>query len=698
MVSTESLLAELESLTAIGAGALWRTPGSRGEAEALAWAADRLAGMPFLAEIGLSLEQESFRTFLGGDVWRAELEITIDGGRFAVPAGTPQGHRYTLPLALRFDSDGAANDTRRDPVEVEAPAVAILSAAQLAATPAGAMRDRVVFVDYAVVDRTTVGSDEAIARATALMAAEPAGIVAVTRFSTVPGTSHGHGAGDLSAFTFVDGPPPVPVLFARVEDLAVAGVHQLGDLALVDAAHLVWDADVYAPGSSANLIATIPGDDRSRTVILGAHIDSPNSPGAMDDGSGAVTLLEVARVLDRARRRPPLDVVLVWFGSEERGLYGSAHFACSHQELLDRTVAMLQVDCLTRPVDGIDPYLNVVAWPYGRFGSGDLPWLDELGRLAAAGGTWTATVPYYGIESDSSSLAGFDVPHANLILADFAAMDAVGGFHVAGLVHNPYDTVELAGDRAAELTSMARLAVSAALTADQLTTFRVTPTPQRRAVFVASHTEVPHMTPASMVEVGMALAWEGLDVDVVPWGRPVTPSDLEDAAVVVLLPAVDYPPEGVDESWSQAEIDAVAGYVDAGGLLVVTNSAHRLKYSNTVLEDNEDLGAANAVVGRFGFAYSGTPLSATTASRAASHPLTAGIATFELAPGNAVPFSAGTATVLARAEGRPVMALSARPGGGEVVVLADVGILSTARSAPLNLRFWNNLAGYARSR
>jgi hypothetical protein len=37
--------------------------------------------------------------------------------------------------------------------------------------------------------------------------------------------------------------------------------------------------------SQGNLVARIPGLDRSRAAILGAHIDSPNSPGALDDGS-----------------------------------------------------------------------------------------------------------------------------------------------------------------------------------------------------------------------------------------------------------------------------------------------------------------------------------------------------------------------------------------------------------------------------
>ena len=137
-------------------------------------------------------------------------------------------------------------------------------------------------------------------------------------------------------------------------------------------------ADVFSPGTSGNLIAHIPGTDSSQAVILGGHIDSPNSPGAMDDGSGSVVLLEVARVLNEARLQPPVDLYLAWFGSEELSIYGSAHFAATHQELLDRTTAMLQVDMLGRPVDGINPYLNLVGWSYGRHGDDRLPWPEYL--------------------------------------------------------------------------------------------------------------------------------------------------------------------------------------------------------------------------------------------------------------------------------------------------------------------------------
>ncbi len=64
---------------------------------------------------------------------------------------------------------------------------------------------------------------------------------------------------------------------------------------------------------------------------------------------------------------------------------------------------------------------------------------------------------------------------------------------------------------------------------------RVTPEPERRALIVATHTEVLHMTPTLLINLDRALAWEGFDVDVIPYGQSLTSDDLTDADLVVGL-------------------------------------------------------------------------------------------------------------------------------------------------------------------
>jgi len=728
LISQESLFAFIEDLTAIQPYSGWRNSATQGEAEALDYVEERLGEFEYLQDLGLDLERQSFRVFLGTELWETRLHLTVDGQEMEVPADGLRGDRDDIAQALRFDSDGALNDAERNPVVVEGPVVLVRSAEEIKAlSPADgsaepssrasrlsstksqaegfaeALEGKVVFLDYAVIDRVLLGEQRAVRMASDLLAKEPAGLVLVTRFSNQPDESHGSFVGDVSALNWVEMSLAPPTLYVRLEDLAPAGIASWDDLARVEAARLTWDADVFSPGTSGNLVARIPGADSSQAVILGAHIDSPNGPGAMDDGGGSAVLLEVARVLDAAQVQPAVDLYLVWFGSEELGLYGSYHFVSTHQELLDRTLAMLQIDCLTRPLDGIDAYLNLVTWSYGRLGDDRLTWPDYLVQTGDRLGVGTHAVNYYGIESDNTAFAGFDVPNANLIYMNYPQMERLG-FHYAGHIHDPYDAVELAREVGEALEQMARVALAAALeTGREDPALRVVPPPDRRALFVASHTEAVHMSPTTFTELGMALAWEGFDVDLIPYGQAVTPADLEDTDLVVVLPVLDYPgldgdPDLYDEAWAQGEIAALEVYVAEGGLLVLTNSAHRLKYNNSVLDPNEDWSDANALAARFGITYHSGTLSSIQAQTEGENPLVEGIEALELAEANGVPFSLTEGQVLARADGELAVALVDRgEGGGQVLVLADVGILGHDEGEPTNLPFWLNLARYAQS-
>jgi Zn-dependent M28 family amino/carboxypeptidase len=81
-----------------------------------------------------------------------------------------------------------------------------------------------------------------------------------------------------------------------------------------------------------NLVVELPGEGLARQIVeVGAHYDTaPRSPGADDNASGVVALLELARLLaDRPRAR---TVRLVFFGAEERGLKGSTLHARAQLE------------------------------------------------------------------------------------------------------------------------------------------------------------------------------------------------------------------------------------------------------------------------------------------------------------------------------------------------------------------------------
>ncbi|HOQ99604.1 MAG TPA: M28 family peptidase [Anaerolineae bacterium] len=700
LVSQERLFATLEDLTAIRPGLGWRSSGTLGEAEALDYVAGRLDELAYLRSLGLEQERQHFRIYLSMEHWEARLALTAGGRAIEVPANGLRGARDNIAQALTLDSDGALNDTDRNPLTGEGVAVVIHSAADLERITPAAVRGKVVLLDYAAVDRTVVEPNRARGLASAILNANPAGVVLITAYSNRPGESHGTFVGEGSVIGTVKAGPTPPVLYTRLEDLAPAGIATWDDLARVESARLTWDGDVVAPATSGNLVAHIPGADPSRALILGAHVDSPNVPGAMDDGSGVAALLEVARVLDEARMQPPLDLYLAWFGSEEAGLFGSAHFAATHQELLDRTQAMLQIDCLTRPLDGVDAMLTLMAWPYSRLGQSRLPWPQFLADAAGRQGLRAYAGPLFGIDSDNNSFDGFGVPTANL--GYFGPRMEQMGVHYAGHLHDPYDTVALAREVAPQLEQMARIALLAVLgPLPAEAELRVALQPQRRAVFVASHTEAVHMTPAALIDLGMALTWEGYDVDLVPYGQTVTAADLQGAALVVALPVLDYPSPGgdpalYDEAWQPAEVTALESYVAEGGLLVLTNSAHRLKYMNMAMDINEDWSDANALAGRFGISYQEGEMAAGDAWVEGTSPLLEGLSSLRLVERNGVPLSLAQGRVLAQAGGWAAAGLVDQ-GRGQVLALADLGLLGAA-GEPANLAFWRNLARYAAGR
>src|SRR5437867_908494 len=80
-----------------------------------------------------------------------------------------------------------------------------------------------------------------------------------------------------------------------------------------------------------------------RMIVVGGHIDSagPEIPGADDDGSGTVTVMEAARVL--AKRSMESTIVFCCFGGEEQGLEGSGYFV-DHFPGIDSVAMMLQID------------------------------------------------------------------------------------------------------------------------------------------------------------------------------------------------------------------------------------------------------------------------------------------------------------------------------------------------------------------
>ncbi len=101
---------------------------------------------------------------------------------------------------------------------------------------------------------------------------------------------------------------------------------------------------------SENLIGEVPGSG-SDIVLVGGHLDSWDlSQGAIDNGTGAVTVLEAARALAASGIVPSATVRFVLFMGEEEGLCGSRAYAAQHAGELSRTRAMINCDMTGVPV------------------------------------------------------------------------------------------------------------------------------------------------------------------------------------------------------------------------------------------------------------------------------------------------------------------------------------------------------------
>ena len=100
-----------------------------------------------------------------------------------------------------------------------------------------------------------------------------------------------------------------------------------------------------------NVIADAPSGRTDHTVVVGSHLDSVlEGPGINDDGSGTSQDLEIALRYAKAVKNPRNHVRFLFFGAEENGLLGSAHYVSTlSQDETDDIMAMLDFDMMASP-------------------------------------------------------------------------------------------------------------------------------------------------------------------------------------------------------------------------------------------------------------------------------------------------------------------------------------------------------------
>lgn len=188
--------------------------------------------------------------------------------------------------------------------------------------------------------------------------------------------------------------------------------------------------DVPAPGTRQvtlrNVVGVLRGSDpqlKNTYVMLTAHYDHLGIRngdiynGANDDGSGTVSVIEIASSLAAQPVRPKRSIVFMTFFGEELGLVGSRYYGRHPVFPIKDTVAGLNLEQIGRTDDSEGPHVgmaNLTGFDYSTVS-------ETLQRAGARVGVRLVKHPrnsdlYFG-RSDNQSLADAGVPAHTLSVA-----------------------------------------------------------------------------------------------------------------------------------------------------------------------------------------------------------------------------------------------------------------------------------------
>jgi Zn-dependent M28 family amino/carboxypeptidase len=184
--------------------------------------------------------------------------------------------------------------------------------------------------------------------------------------------------------------------------------------------------DRCKPMTSWNILGDLPGKvSGQQVVMLGCHYDGHDiSQGAADPASGAVSVLEAARVLGKYAPDLPHTIRFAFWGIEEIGLLGSREYVKAHADELSQIRFYLNMDAAGARTNNRDVVLN--EWP-------DLEpsvqrWRDEMAldfSVAQSVSAFSDHFPFFmagvptgGIQSAERSLEGRGYGHTRFDTVD----------------------------------------------------------------------------------------------------------------------------------------------------------------------------------------------------------------------------------------------------------------------------------------
>lgn len=148
-----------------------------------------------------------------------------------------------------------------------------------------------------------------------------------------------------------------------------------------------------------NVVGILEGSDpvfKNEYVAIGAHYDhvgmNPFAPGqdkiwngADDDGSGTVSVLNIAEAFAKGAQKPKRSILFIWHAGEEKGLWGSEYFTNNPTVPIGSIITGLNIDMIGRyqaPGEENHPQNKRLPKPHEVFTIGSKMMSTELGELS----------------------------------------------------------------------------------------------------------------------------------------------------------------------------------------------------------------------------------------------------------------------------------------------------------------------------
>ncbi|MGI8991678.1 MAG: M28 family peptidase [Bryobacteraceae bacterium] len=222
---------------------------------------------------------------------------------------------------------------------------------------------------------------------------------------------------------------PRPVLIVVYDPAAVKAFDALPTGLTKETVSIAASAPSEKPAGLRNVIGLLRGSDpvlESTFILVTAHYDHLGVKatgdgdrifnGANDDGSGTVSVVEIAGALATMKPHPKRSIVFMTFFGEEKGLLGSQYYAAHPVFPIGKTVAEVNLEQIGRTDDASGPQIGTATFTGFDF--------TNLPKTFEAAGAETGVKVYksgdsdsYFDRSDNQSLADHGVPAHTLAVS-----------------------------------------------------------------------------------------------------------------------------------------------------------------------------------------------------------------------------------------------------------------------------------------